>query len=112
MLSIFVFGRQGVAQVRACTEKAQRGRKATGFKVSARASIPQKSNYFRIGLDSETVSYKHWKWVLDGETVQYASAYSIMDTLEHDITQERSFSYEGLSIDQSISHICRYVHYS
>ncbi len=49
------------------------------------------------------------EWVLDGETVQYASAYSIMDTLEHDITQERNFSYEGLTVDQSINHICRFI---
>ncbi len=49
------------------------------------------------------------EWVLDGETVQYASAYSIMDTLEHDITQERNFSYKGLTVEQSINHICRFI---
>lgn len=49
------------------------------------------------------------EWVLDGESVQYASAYSIMDTLEYDITQERNFSYEGLTTEQSINHICRFI---
>ena len=49
------------------------------------------------------------EWVLDGETVQYASAYSIMDTLEYDISQERAFSYEGLTVEQSINHICRFI---
>ncbi len=49
------------------------------------------------------------EWVLDGETVQYASAFSIMDTIEYDITQERNFSYEGLTVEQSISHICRFI---
>lgn len=49
------------------------------------------------------------EWVLDGETVQYASAFSIMDALEHDITQERNFPYEGLSAEQSINHICRFI---
>ncbi len=49
------------------------------------------------------------EWALDGETVQYASAYSIMDTLEHDITQERNFSYDGLTVEQSINHICRFI---
>ena len=47
--------------------------------------------------------------MLDGETVQYASAYSIMDTLEYDISQERAFSYEGLTVEQSINHICRFI---
>lgn len=49
------------------------------------------------------------EWVLDGETVQYASAVSIMDTLEYDISQERAFSYEGLTVEQSINHICRFI---
>lgn len=49
------------------------------------------------------------EWVLDGETVQYASAFSIMETLEYDISQERSFSYEGLTVEQSINHICRFI---
>lgn len=49
------------------------------------------------------------EWGLDGESVQYASAYSIMDTLEYDITQERNFSYEGLTTEQSINHICRFI---
>lgn len=49
------------------------------------------------------------EWVLDGDTVLYASADSIMDTLEYDISQERSFSYEGLNIDQAIKHLCRFT---
>ena len=38
------------------------------------------------------------EWVLNGETVLYASADSIRDTLDYDFGQEKQFSYEGLSV--------------
>jgi len=37
------------------------------------------------------------EWVLNGETVLYASADSLKATLEYDFEQERKFSYKGLS---------------
>lgn len=49
------------------------------------------------------------EWVLDGETVQYVSAPSITETLEYDFAQERDFSYDGLTVGQSINHICRFI---
>ena len=49
------------------------------------------------------------EWVLDGGTVIYAGAGLIMDTLEYDIFTEREFSYEGLSADEAVSHIARFI---
>ncbi len=48
------------------------------------------------------------EWVLRGETVYYASADTIRETLDYDMGQERNYSYEGKSIDESISHLTRF----
>ena len=45
------------------------------------------------------------EWVLRGETVYYASADTISETLEYDMRQEREFSYDGLSMDEAIKHL-------
>ena len=48
------------------------------------------------------------EWVLRGETVYYASADTISETLDYDMGQERNYSYEGKSIDEAISHLTRF----
>ena len=47
------------------------------------------------------------EWVLNGETVLYASADSIRDTLDYDFGREKNFSYEGLSADDAVKHIAK-----
>lgn len=49
------------------------------------------------------------EWVLNGETVLYASADSIKDTLNYDFAQEKAFSYEGLSVAEAIKHIADFT---
>ncbi|MBX3245233.1 MAG: Fic family protein [Acidobacteria bacterium] len=51
------------------------------------------------------------EWVLDGETVLYGSAESLKATLEHDFQQEKQFSYQGLSQQETIEHIARFISY-
>lgn len=48
------------------------------------------------------------EWVLRGETVYYASADTIRETLDYDMGQERSYSYAGKSIGEAISHLARF----
>lgn len=48
------------------------------------------------------------EWVLRGETIYYASADTISETLDYDMGQERNYSYEGKSIDEAISHLTRF----
>lgn len=48
------------------------------------------------------------EWVLRGETVFYASADTISETLKYDMELERNYSYEGKSIDEAISHLTRF----
>ena len=49
------------------------------------------------------------EWVLDGATVIYGSASELRATLEYDFSQERDFSYKGLSMDEIIHHLAVFV---
>jgi len=49
------------------------------------------------------------EWVLKGDTVMYASFDSIRDTLDYDFSQEKNFSYEGLTLEESVRHIARFT---
>ena len=45
------------------------------------------------------------EWVLNGATVIYGSASELRATLEYDFSQEKDFSYKGLSMDEIIHHL-------
>jgi len=49
------------------------------------------------------------EWVLDGETVFYASADSIKATLDYDFLQEKNFYYKGLSKREIVEHFARFI---
>ncbi len=49
------------------------------------------------------------EWVLDGASVLYGSAPLLRETLEYDLSQERSFSYKGLTLDEIIHHLAEFV---
>ena len=49
------------------------------------------------------------EWALNRDTVTYASFQSIKETLEYDFEQEKNFSYKGLSLDESIKHLCSFT---
>ena len=49
------------------------------------------------------------EWVLDGATVMYGSASELRATLEYDFSQEKDFSYKGLSMDEIIHHLAAFV---
>ncbi len=49
------------------------------------------------------------EWVLKGNTVMYASYDSIRAALDYDFLQEKNFSYEGLTIEESVRHIAKFT---
>jgi fido (protein-threonine AMPylation protein) len=49
------------------------------------------------------------EWVLGGDTVVYASYDSIRSTLDYDFKTEKDFSYEGLSVNESVKHIAKFA---
>ena len=49
------------------------------------------------------------EWVLNGETVLYASAESLKATLEYDFEQEKKFRYKGLNQQEIVEHIAHFI---
>ncbi len=49
------------------------------------------------------------EWVLDGETVIYGNALELKATLDYDFSQEKDFSYKGLSMNEIIHHLALFV---
>ncbi len=49
------------------------------------------------------------EWVLDGESVLYANADMLRQTLEYDFGQEKTFDYSKLSKEEAVKHITRFI---
>ena len=49
------------------------------------------------------------EWVLGGDTVLYASASMISETLNYDFSQEKTVNYASLGIDKAIEHISKFI---
>ena len=49
------------------------------------------------------------EWVLDGTTVIYGSASELRATLEYDFSQEKEFSYKGLSMYEVVHHLAVFI---
>ena len=49
------------------------------------------------------------EWVMDGATVMYGSASELIATLEYDFSQEKAFSYKGLSMEEIIHHLAVFI---
>ena len=64
--------------------------------------FPHAGEYRRVNISKK-------EWVLDGESVIYAPAELLKETLEYDFAQERQFSYRGLTQRESVKHICKFI---
>ena len=49
------------------------------------------------------------EWVLRGDTVLYVNSEDIKMALEYDLEQERNFVYAGLTHDQMVEHIAKFI---
>lgn len=49
------------------------------------------------------------EWVLRGDTVLYVNAEDLHRAIEYDLEQEKEFSYRGLSFDDVVAHIAKFV---
>ena len=49
------------------------------------------------------------EWVLRGDTVNYLNWEDLRRAIDYDIQQEKEFSYRGLSADDIVSHIAKFV---
>ena len=85
--------------------------KSFNFSPTELISIHQKlfSGVFKHAGKIRTYNFTKNEWVLNGDTVIYASYDTIMDSLKYDFEQEKNFSYKDLSFDDSIKHLCRFA---
>ena len=49
------------------------------------------------------------EWVLNGESVIYASFNSIKESIDYDFSNEKNFSYSDLPLNESIKHISKFT---
>lgn len=49
------------------------------------------------------------EWVLDGDTVNYLNWEDLRRAIDYDISQEKEFSYKGISTDAMVEHITQFV---
>ena len=49
------------------------------------------------------------EWCLNGDTVLYANADLISETLKYDFETEKNFDYSALSKEETVSHIARFI---
>ena len=61
----------------------------------------------KIEIIGSNISKK--EWVLDGDSVSYGGAIDLRETLEYDISQERNFRFNGLTMDETIHHLAIFI---
>ena len=87
------------------------GEKTFQFSPAELQSIHRRlfSGVFNHAGQFRTYNITKDEWVLGGDTVTYASWESIRDTLDYDFSQEKQFSYEKISVPESIRHMAKFA---
>lgn len=67
------------------------------------------SDIFEFAGKIRDYNFTKDEWVLDGDTVIYASYETIMSSLQYDFEQEKNFSYKDITFDDAIKHLCRFT---
>lgn len=81
------------------------------FSIGQLLSIHKTLFWGILGHPGKLRKYNFTKneWVLDGASVTYGDYRELDMTLQYDFSQERNFSYKGLSIEQVIDHLSLFV---
>ena len=109
-----------IAQENDRTEEADKVSARIAKLLSENAFSFTPNHYMAIHQDLFRGIYKHAgqirtynitkkEWVLDGATVLYGPASELRAALEYDLSQEKSFTYKGLSMDETIHHLAVFV---
>lgn len=61
------------------------------------------------GLTPSKYLYETAKRNIDGESVFYANADMIYQTLDYDFSQEKAFDYSKLTMQEKIKHLARFI---
>ena len=81
------------------------------FSVAGLASIHRQifKGVFKHAGQFRDYNITKKEWVLDGDTVLYASCTQLQATLEYDLEQEKQFDYSNLALPDAIRHIAAFV---
>lgn len=81
------------------------------FSIGQLLSIHQTLFWGILGHPGKLRKYNFTKneWVLDGASVTYGDYRELEMILKYDFSQERNFSYKGLTIDQVIDHLSMFI---
>jgi Protein involved in cell division len=81
------------------------------YSVTGLASIHRRlfEGIFKFAGKIRTYDITKKEWVLRGDTVLYVNSEDIKRAIEYDLEQEKNFSYKGLSTEETIEHIAKFV---
>lgn len=85
--------------------------KAFSFTPTEYISIHKKlfSDIYEYAGNIRKYNITKKEWVLNGDTILYGSASELRATLDYDFKQEKNFSYRGLSMDEIIHHLAKFI---
>lgn len=85
--------------------------KSFAFSVTGFTSIHRRlfEGVFKFAGKIRDYDITKKEWVLRGDTVLYVNAEDLHRAIEYDLEQEKSFSYKGLSLDEVVAHIAKFV---
>lgn len=87
------------------------GEKTFQFSPAEWLSIHRRlfEDIFNHAGKTRTYNITKKEWVLKGNTVTYAAWNSIKETMDYDFNTEKQFSYEGLSLAESVRHLAKFT---
>ena len=85
--------------------------KSFAFSVAGFTSIHRRlfEGIFKFAGKIRDYDITKKEWVLRGDTVLYVNSEDLRKALEYDLELEKNFSYKGLSMDDVVAHIAKFV---
>ena len=107
-------------QINADTEEADKvsaniakllNEKSFAFSLNGFTSIHRRlfENIYKFAGKIRDYDITKKEWVLGGDTVLYVNADDLSRAIEYDLDQEKNFSYRGLSLDDVVVHIAKFI---
>ena len=85
--------------------------KTFAFNTNGYASLHRRifEGVFKHGGEIRQYDISKKEWVLEGDSVNYLNWEDLRRALDWDIEQEKNFSYKGLTDDEKIEHIAKFI---
>ena len=120
LIDSYYESKDGRLKSEARTEEADKVSARIAKFLSDKSFIFSTTQYISIHRELFTGIYSHAgkirdyniskkEWILDGDSVSYGGAIDLRETLEYDISQERNFRFNGLTMDETIHHLAIFI---